>query len=85
MNVTALERILENRVHEKIDEIGETILQNDVTRFLELTDLLDLCEKNKESRKDEEEGTADVLRVEVNAVLNSDTVRNVLKSRVYGI
>ena len=85
MNVTALERILENRVHEKIDEIGETILENDATRFLELTDLLDLIEKNKESRKDEEEGTADVLRVEVNAVLNSDTVRNVLKSRIYSI
>ena len=72
-------------MHEKIDEIGETILENDVTRFLELTDLLDLSEKNKESKKDEEEGTADVLRVEVDAVLNSDTVRNVLKSRGYSI
>lgn len=85
MNVTALERILENRIHEKIDEIGETILEDDVTRFLELTDLLDLCEKNKESAKDEVEGAAVVLQVEVNAALNSDTVRNVLKSKIYGI
>ena len=40
--------------------------------------MLDICEK-KESRKDEEEGNADVLQVEINSVLNTDTVRHMLK------
>ena len=82
MNTTVLEKILKNRIAEKIDENGETILEEDVTRFLELTDLLDLTEKNKLSRKDEDESSADVLQVEVSSVQSSDTVRYILKLKI---
>ena len=80
LDTKILKKIVENRVILKVDDIGEIEPENDDTRFLELTDLIEYSEQVEKGGKEVEEGSALRSQVDSTAII-SETVSFNMKIR----